>query len=64
MNHSSGRQLDAFVAADANLASAIRAKDWARFARGHNGPAYRTNRYDTKMPAACAGYAARPALVP
>jgi hypothetical protein len=67
MNHSSGRQLDAFVAfiaADADLASAIRAKDWARFARGYNGPAYRTNQYDTKMAAAYARYAASPALVP
>ena len=27
-------------------------KDWAGFARGYNGPAYRQNRYDQKMGAA------------
>lgn len=67
MNHSAGRQLDAFVAfiaADPNLLAAIRAKDWARFARAYNGPAYATNRYDAKMASAYARYAAAPALVP
>lgn len=34
------------------LDGAMRAHDWAAFARGYNGPAYRRNRYDTKMAAA------------
>lgn len=36
----------------AGLAEALRAHDWAAFARGYNGPAYRRNRYDTKLAAA------------
>ncbi|TWH25864.1 MULTISPECIES: N-acetylmuramidase domain-containing protein [unclassified Aminobacter] len=32
------------------------AHDWAAFARGYNGPAYRRNRYDTKLAAAYAIY--------
>lgn len=27
----------------------LRALDWSAFARGYNGPAYRTNQYDTKL---------------
>ncbi|MEM9205565.1 MAG: N-acetylmuramidase domain-containing protein [Pseudomonadota bacterium] len=34
------------------LDAAIRAHDWARFARGYNGAGYRKNRYDTKLAAA------------
>jgi hypothetical protein len=37
-----------------NLADELRAKDWASFAKAYNGPAYRKNRYDTKMAAAYA----------
>jgi len=33
------------------LASALQAHDWARFARGYNGPAYRKNSYDTRLAA-------------
>lgn len=47
-----GRQLDAFVAfikVDARLHKALKAKDWASFARIYNGPAYAKNSYDTKM---------------
>jgi len=40
----------------AGLAEALRAHDWAAFARGYNGPAYRRNRYDTKLAAAYAIY--------
>ena len=32
-----------------NLVGALRAKNWARFARRYNGPGYRANRYDEKM---------------
>lgn len=40
----------------AGLVSAIKARDWAAFARGYNGPAYRRNRYDSKMAAAYRRY--------
>ena len=36
-----------FIAAN-DLAAALRSRDWARFARGYNGPAYRKNNYDTR----------------
>ncbi|CAM8541161.1 N-acetylmuramidase family protein [Klebsiella pneumoniae] len=48
-------QLDAFIRfimADQSLVSALRDKNWAKFARRYNGPAYSTNRYDEKMAAA------------
>jgi hypothetical protein len=43
--------LDAFVGfIKANkLDAALRAKNWAAFARGYNGPAYAQNAYHTKM---------------
>ena len=34
------------------LAADLRAKRWAGFARGYNGPGYAANRYDTKLAAA------------
>lgn len=40
----------------AGLMAAIKAHDWARFARGYNGPAYRKYRYDTKIAAAYKRY--------
>lgn len=33
----------------AGLVPALKAKDWAAFARGYNGPAYAKNRYDGKI---------------
>lgn len=48
-------QLDAFVRfilADSRLLRALKAKDWSTFARIYNGPAYATNKYDTKLAAA------------
>ncbi|WP_339948262.1 N-acetylmuramidase domain-containing protein [uncultured Albimonas sp.] len=47
-------QLDAFVAfvKRNRLDRALRARDWAAFARGYNGPAYARNKYDEKMAAA------------
>ena len=38
-----------FVKADGRLVKALRALDWAGFARVYNGPAYEKNRYHTKM---------------
>lgn len=54
-------QLDAFIRfimADQTLISALRDKNWAKFARRYNGPAYSKNRYDEKMAAAYARLAA------
>jgi N-acetylmuramidase-like protein len=53
--------LDAFVGfIKANkLDGALRAKNWANFARGYNGPGYATNKYDTKMAAAYKKWKAR-----
>jgi len=36
------------------LAGHLRKKDWAKFARAYNGPAYKQNAYDTKMASAYA----------
>lgn len=41
----------------AGLAGALAVRDWATFARGYNGPAFRENAYDTKMAAAYRRYA-------
>ena len=51
-----GDQLDAFVRfVEGNgLARALQRGDWAAFARGYNGTAYRENRYDEKLAAAYA----------
>jgi hypothetical protein len=38
-----------FIRHDARLVDAIRAKDWAAFARTYNGPQFSRNRYDQKM---------------
>lgn len=38
--------------ASKGLVPALRRKDWAAFARGYNGTAYRVNRYDEKLAAA------------
>jgi hypothetical protein len=52
--------LDAFVAfvKANNLDGALRAKNWAAFARGYNGPSYAVNKYDTKMASAYARWKA------
>jgi hypothetical protein len=39
-----------FIAAN-RLDGALRTHDWARFARGYNGPDYRINNYDTRLAA-------------
>jgi len=41
----------------AGLSDALRRRDWAAFARGYNGPAYRRNAYDTRLAAAYARHA-------
>lgn len=39
----------AFILADKRLVQALRARDWATFARVYNGPKYRENKYDLRM---------------
>lgn len=43
----------------AGLSDALRRRDWAAFARGYNGPAYRRNAYDTRLAAAYARHAGK-----
>lgn len=59
MYRGEGAQLDAFVSfikADTALHAALKACDWARFARGYNGPTYAKNQYDKKLAAAFKKY--------
>lgn len=58
MYRSEADQLDAFVRFIKvnGLADELRNKQWAKFARGYNGPAYAKNKYDTKMAAAYKKY--------
>ncbi len=59
MYRGEGDQLDAvisFIKAHGSMVAALRAKDWATFARLYNGPAYAKNKYDTKLAAAYAKY--------
>lgn len=44
-------QLDAMAhfLTGTSLDAALRRHDWAKFARGYNGPAYKKNRYDKKL---------------
>lgn len=61
MEADEGGQLDAFVrfvAADPKLLAALKARKWAAFAAGYNGPAYHDNLYDVKLDRAYARYAA------
>lgn len=61
MHAGAGAHLDAFVSfIKANkLEGALRAKNWASFARGYNGPGYAQNAYDKKMAQAYAKWKAR-----
>ena len=56
MVESEDKQLGAFVGfvQGNHLDDELRRLDWAGFARGYNGPAYKANKYDTKMAAAFA----------
>jgi hypothetical protein len=38
-----------FIKNQPALYNALKAKDWARFARRYNGPNYQVNKYDTRM---------------
>lgn len=52
MEQSEGEQLKAFVRfiqTDPALHDALKARDWAGFARIYNGPGYRKNSYDTRL---------------
>lgn len=53
------RQMLRFVER-AGLLQPLRQRDWAAFARGYNGPAYRKNAYDTRLAAAYARHAGKP----
>ena len=56
MYSGAGEHLDAFVmfVAARGLDDALRERDWRRFARGYNGPAYAANDYDVRLAAAYA----------
>ncbi|WP_257554154.1 N-acetylmuramidase family protein [Sphingobium sp. CFD-2] len=51
-----GDQLDAFIrfVEGKGLKKALQRNDWAAFAKGYNGTAYRENRYDERLAAAFA----------
>lgn len=59
------RHLEAFASfvESQGIADSLRRRDWAAFARRYNGPAYRKNRYDTKLAAAFARHAQAKGLV-
>lgn len=60
-HESEGAQLDMFVtfiAADPELHSALRNRNWAEFAEGYNGPAYAKHNYHGRMADAYARHAA------
>lgn len=44
----------AFICSDKGMHSALKAKNWARFAELYNGVNYKKNAYDIKLAAACA----------
>lgn len=54
MLESEGHHLQAFVCfcQSSGLDNALRRLDWARFAKGYNGPGYAQNSYDKKLAAA------------
>jgi hypothetical protein len=64
MVESEDQQLEAFVGfVETNgLDRHLRSHNWARFARGYNGPQYRKNEYDRKMARAYEKYASEPQL--
>jgi len=57
MYRSEGAHLDAFVGfvrSEPAMHRALKARNWAEFARRYNGPAYAANHYDTRLAAAYA----------
>jgi hypothetical protein len=56
---SEGSQLDTFVRfinINPGMKAALKAKDWAKFAKLYNGPTYAKNNYDTKLAEAYASF--------
>lgn len=56
---SEGSQLDTFVRfikINPSMLKALKAKDWAGFAKLYNGPKYKDNKYDTKLAEAYASF--------
>jgi hypothetical protein len=56
---SEGKQLSTFVKfiqINPGMHNALKAKDWAKFARLYNGPEYAKNNYDSKLAAAYASF--------
>jgi hypothetical protein len=51
MQRSEAAHLEAFGAfsKSTGLTDSLKKKDWAKFAKGYNGPAYAGNMYDTKL---------------
>ena len=51
MFRSESAHLEAFAAflKSTGLADSLKKKEWAKFAKGYNGPAYAENKYDTKL---------------
>lgn len=52
MSENEGNQLYAFcsfIKNDKKMHNALKNKDWATFAKLYNGPAYKENKYDTKL---------------
>lgn len=61
MSSNEAAQLDAFVRfirSNDGLHKALKARKWADFAKGYNGPAYKENLYDTKLQRAYERHAA------
>lgn len=60
MFESEAQHLKSFLAFcdDNDLIQALKAKDWATFARSYNGPGYKQNKYDEKMEKAYKQYKA------
>lgn len=52
-----------FIQKNPNLLKAMKAKDWANFARQYNGPSYEKFQYDVKMASAYKLYNANPTMI-
>ncbi|NTS31248.1 N-acetylmuramidase family protein [Phyllobacterium sp. BT25] len=64
---SEGNQLEGmvlFIKSNPAMLTALKAKDWAGFAKRYNGSAYAKNKYDTKLAAAYAKWSKKVATAP
>ena len=52
-----------FIQKNPNLLKAMKARDWANFARQYNGPSYEKFQYDVKMASAYKLYNANPTMI-